>query len=233
MIFTQPMISVTFQRRYKRFLTDVTTEDGQLITVHCPNSGSMKTCQGEGWQAYISDSQNPKRKLQYTLEMVHNGICWIGVNTQRPNEIAYEAVQEGIFASLRGLSNLRREVKYGSNSRIDLLAEDGKRKVYIEVKNVTLVEDDVYYFPDAVTTRGQKHLNDLMGVVAEGHRAVMLYTIQRSDGSVFKPARHIDPAYADLLKEAIAKGVEILPALVDVTPESLRLTGETVPYELI
>lgn len=233
MIFDHPLESAILRRRYKRFLADVERPDGTLMTVHCPNSGSMKTCVGDGWSCRISDSRNPKRKLSHTLEMVHNGTCWIGVNTQLPNKIAGEAIEAGRIPELTGYDNLQREVRYGAEkSRIDLLATKPDESCYIEVKNVTLVEEDGYYrFPDAVTARGLKHLRELMAMKDAGHRAVMLYVIQRSDGTTFRPATAIDPDYAAALKTAHDHGVEILPYLAKVSPEAVDLTDQRVPLE--
>ncbi|HHE55465.1 MAG TPA: DNA/RNA nuclease SfsA, partial [Caldithrix abyssi] len=154
MKFTQPLLPGKLIRRYKRFLADIELDDGRQVTAHCPNSGSMKTCDSPGWEVRLSQSDNPKRKLKYTWEMVHNGRCWIGINTILANKIAVEGVTNGDITELQGYEQLRTEVKYGQNSRVDLwLAKDGQQ-CFVEVKNVTLVEEDgVYYFPDAVTTR--------------------------------------------------------------------------------
>jgi len=233
MRFEVPLQSVKLLRRYKRFLADVQWPDGRVETVHCPNSGSMKGCVGEGWDARISDSGNPARKLRFTLEMVHNGRCWIGVNTQRPNQVAAEALAEGRLAPLAGFTQVRREVRWGEHSRIDLVASNGTRDCYVEVKNVTLVSSDgCYAFPDAVTTRGRKHLAELQAILAAGHRAAMLFVVQRSDGTHFRPAVEIDPEYARALGEAAAAGVELLVAMATVTPEAIALTGQLLPYVL-
>ncbi len=231
MRFDAPLIPATMIKRYKRFLADVRLEDGSELTVHCPNSGSMKMCWAEGWPVYISDSGNAKRKHRHTLELTHNGVCWIGVNTQIPNKIAREAIEVGRIPGLADFSELRSEVKYGQNSRVDLLGTDADgRLCYIEVKNVTLVGDDgCYQFPDAVTTRGQKHLDELVECVNQGHRAVMLFVIQRSDGVGFSPAMDIDSTYAEKLKEARTAGVEILPCMAQVSPDEVVLTGELIP----
>lgn len=232
MIFDRPLIRATLIRRYKRFLADVELETGETITVHCPNSGSMKTCMTPGWPAMLSDSENPKRKYRYTWEMVHNGHCWIGINTHLANKIVAEGIGTGQIPELAGYDSLRTEVKYGQNSRIDILLESEAEKCFVEVKNVTLVEADGFYkFPDAVTVRGRKHLYELQDQVARGHRAVMLYLIQRNDGTVFKPAADIDPDYAASLREVHASGVEILPYLSDVQPTGIRVT-ERVDFAL-
>jgi len=214
----------TLIRRYKRFLADIRLESGELITAHCPNSGSMKGCAEPGWKVLVSDSQNPKRKLLYTWEMVHNGTCWIGINTMVPNMLAFEAVSNNQIPELTGYSTIKKEQKYSHNSRIDLLLEKEDCNCYVEVKNVTLVEDNFYLFPDAVTERGLKHLNDLYAMKKKGNRAVMLYIIQRNDGEVFKPCYAIDPEYSKKLKQVHKKGVEILPYVADVIPSEIKIS---------
>ncbi len=230
--FEHELIPATLIRRYKRFLADVRLEDGSTLTVHCPNSGSMKTCQGEGWPVLLSDSRNPKRKLRFTWELVHNGRCWIGINTHRANGLAAEAIAGGVISELAGFIGLKREVPYGANSRIDILLENGTRQCYVEVKNVTLVDDmERYTFPDAVTTRGQKHLRELERMVENGDRGVILFVIQRSDGSTFIPADTIDPEYGDLLRRVVAAGVEALAYRADVLPTGIEIV-ESIPIDL-
>ena len=224
MKFKQSLIQGNLIKRYKRFLADIRLPDGNIITCHCPNSGSMKTCIGEDWPVLLSKSDNPTRKYPHTWEMVHNGRCWIGINTHLANTIAFEAISDGTIAELQGYEIIEREKNYGQNSRIDILLHKGNDKCYVEVKNVTLVEEDGYYrFPDSVTSRGLKHLHELRKIVEDGGRAVMLYVIQRSDGTIFKPANHIDPEYARVLKTVYKDGVEILPYLADVNPEGIRI----------
>jgi len=232
MKFKQPLIQGILLKRYKRFLADIKLASGEFITAHCPNSGSMKTCKEPGWKVLVSKSDNPKRKLKYTWEMVHNGACWIGINTQVPNKIASEAILNGVIPELVGYTNLKNEVKYGKNSRIDILLTGDRSDCYVEVKNVTLVEDDGFYkFPDAVTERGRKHLYELLDVVRAGSRAVMLYVIQRNDGTVFKPAYEIDLVYGKSLKEVNNQGVEILVYKADVSPEKIEITTK-IDYQL-
>jgi sugar fermentation stimulation protein A len=232
MDFSKPLIPGILLKRYKRFLADIKLDSGEFITAHCPNSGSMKTCKEPGWKVLVSESDNPKRKLKYTWEMVHNGKCWIGINTQVPNKIASEAILNGTIPELSGYSDLKNEVKYGKNSRIDILLSGGKPDCYVEVKNVTLVEEDGYYkFPDAVTERGKKHLYEMLDMIKSGKRAVMLYVIQRSDGTIFKPAYDIDPVYGKSLKEVHQQGIEILAYRADVTPERIELTTQ-LEFEL-
>ena len=227
MIFKTRLIPGKLIRRYKRFLADVILDSGETVTAHCPNSGSMRTCAVPGWSVLLSISDNPARKYPYTWEMVHNGICWIGINTGIPNLIAAEAIQEGTIPELTGYGDLRREVRYGQNSRIDILLESSRNKCFVEVKNVTLVESDGHnYFPDAVTERGKKHLQELTDMVHAGHRAVMLYVIQRSDGDEFRPAEHIDQSYTVALRRASEQGVELLAYHADVSPNGIRIRGK-------
>lgn len=229
MKINHPLLRGRILKRYKRFLADVRLDDGRELTVHCANSGSMRGCWAPGWPCVISDSENPKRKLRHTLEMTHNGSCWIGVNTQHPNPLAEEAIRAGLIEPLRGYPEIHRERKYGGNSRIDLLLQNETERVYVEVKSVTLVEKGYYAFPDAVTTRGLKHLRELAAVKQAGHRAVMLFIIQRSDGRCFTPAGHIDPDYATMLREAENHGVEILCYRAGVYPGEIRIE-ERVDY---
>ena len=224
MKFEKPTQFGTLIKRYKRFLADIRLETGEVITAHCANSGSMKTCAEAGWSVMVSDSQNPKRKLKYTWELVHNSKCWIGINTQIPNILAKNAITEGKIPELSGYSKISMEQKYSLNSRIDLLLENEDKKCFVEVKNVTLVENDVYLFPDAVTERGLKHLGDLLEMKKSGHRAVMFYIIQRSDGKIFKPSGDIDPKYAKKLEDVYNQGVEILPYVANVSPEEITIS---------
>ena len=223
MILEKPVLTGSLLKRYKRFLADVVLDDGTVITAHCPNTGRMTTCAEPGYRVALSDSGNPKRKYRYTWELVHNGDCWICVNTGRANEIAFEAVSKDWIPELAGYDEVIREQKFG-NSRFDLLLKTGENLCYVEVKNVTLLaEDGTYAFPDAVTERGRKHLNELIDVVNAGHRAVMLFVIPRSDGSGFRAAHEIDPKYAEALKNAAACGVELHAWQAEVSPDGLRL----------
>jgi sugar fermentation stimulation protein A len=218
-----PVVFGTLIRRYKRFLADVELDDGSTITAHCPNTGRMTTCAEPGWRVALSDSGNPKRKYRYTWELAHNGSCWICVNTGRANQVAFEAISEGIVPAFKGYAEVLREQRFG-NSRFDLLLRNGDDLCYIEVKNVTLLADDgCYAFPDAVTERGRKHLNELVEVVKAGHRAAMLYVIPRSDGTAFRAAHEIDPDYASALKMAVAAGVEVHAWQAAVSFDALRL----------
>ncbi len=220
-----PLHAGTLLKRYKRFLADIRLDSGELITAHCPNSGSMKGYKQEGLKVWVSHSENPKRKLAYTWEIVEDGESEkIIVHAAKANQLVKEAIENGRIDELRGYDDIRTEVKYGSqNSRIDLLLEKGDERCYVEVKSVTLKEGDVLMFPDAVTSRGQKHLQELMEMRAQGDRAVIFFAVLREGGRGFAPARHIDPDYAELLDEAISKGVEAVIYQVDFAGNTIRL----------
>ena len=230
MTFDTPLTAGVLIRRYKRFLCDVKLDDGTVVTAHCPNSGRMTGCSDPGWDVRLSYHDAPTRKHAHTLELVHNGTCWIGVNTHRTNAVAAEAVEAGVIPGLDGFDEVRREVRLGANSRVDILGVRGQRPCYIEVKSVTMVADDgVYRFPDAPTARGRKHLQELTAAVADGARAVMLYVLQRSDGRGFGPADDIDPEYGRLLRTATAAGVEVLACAAEVSPAGITLTARQEP----
>lgn len=226
-----PLLCGTLVKRYKRFLADVILEDGRSVTVHCPNSGSMKGCATPGNRVYISRSPNLARKYPFTWEIVEADGFLAGINTGLPNRLTREAVENGTIAELQGYSTIRPEVPYGEHSRIDLLLEGDPGRCFVEVKNVTLIEDGRALFPDAVTTRGQKHLQELMRVVREGDRGVIFFTVQRGDGNSVSPADTIDPEYGRLLRLAVANGVEAFAYRARVTPEEIKLT-ERVPIIL-
>ena len=227
-----PLIPGTLIKRYKRFMADITLPDGSMVTAHCPNSGSMLGCNLPGSPVMLSKSPNPDRKLAYTWELVQSNGYWIGLNTMLPNRLAEEAILGGTITELQGYEQLRREVPYGSErSRIDLLLEGTQGHCYVEVKNVTLVEGNLALFPDTVTERGQKHLRELMEVVRNGDRGVLLFTVQRGDANSVAPADRIDPVYGRLLREAVRNGVEVLAYRASVQPEEIRLT-ERLPIVL-
>jgi sugar fermentation stimulation protein A len=219
-----PLINGRLIRRYKRFLADVELSDGNIVTAHCPNSGSMKGCAIPGSRVWLSRSENPDRKLPYTWELAEVGGCMIGLNTGLPNRLVREAIENGTVGELQGYDTIRPEVLYGEHSRIDLLLEGPSRRCYVEVKNVTLVEGGRALFPDAVTERGQKHLRELMRVAREGDRGVIFFTVQRGDGFSVSPADLIDPEYGRLLRIALMNGVEALAYRAEVTPQEIRLT---------
>lgn len=230
MKFKTELVHGTLIQRYKRFLADVKLDNGTIVTAHCTNSGTMKSCLENGAEVYLTPVDDPKRRTKFTWEMIKINDDWVGINTGIPNILAYEAIKNGEIPELSGYVNVRREVKFG-DSRFDVFAENDAEKCFVEVKNVTLKEGNYALFPDAVTTRGQKHLKTLMEVKAQNMRAVMLYVIQRSDVDVFAPAINIDPAYAEALKAAVEVGVEVLAIQAKVTPTEIRLAKQ-LPTEI-
>jgi len=213
----------TLIRRYKRFLADIELEDGSAVTVHCPNSGSMKGCAAPGNRVFLSTSSNPGRKYPYTWELVQVDGFWVGINTALPNRLVHEAILNGTVQELQGYTVIRPEVPYGEHSRIDLLLEGPSGRCFVEVKNVTMVEGNRALFPDAITTRGQKHLHELMRVVREGDRGVIFFTVQRGDGDSVSPADGIDPEYGRLLRLAMTSGVEAFAYRASVSPTQIVL----------
>tara|TARA_Y100000385_G_scaffold287035_1_gene350334 strand:- start:1271 stop:1972 length:702 start_codon:yes stop_codon:yes gene_type:complete len=212
MKFAYPTLTGTIHDRYKRFLSDIELESGHMVNAHVPNTGSMKTCWAPDWKVLVTHNDNPKRKLKYTLEMTHNGDSWICVNTGMTNKLVHEALDNEVITELLGYPEIKPEKKV-LDSRIDffLSGHETSPDCYVEVKNVTLKgEDGLVLFPDSVSTRGQKHLKDLMQIKADGLRAVMLYVVNREDVDRFSPAADIDKKYAELLQEANKAGVEIL-----------------------
>ena len=224
MKFSTPLVKGTLARRYKRFMADIVLETGDKITAHCANSGSMLGVTDEGAEVWVSLADNPKRKLKYTWELIRVGDSLVGINTSLPNKLAQESIENGVVEELQGYANLRREVKYGKKSRIDILLEDPVRPdCYVEVKNVTLRRNKLAEFPDAVTARGTKHLGELANQVAAGDRGVMYYITQREDCDTFTVARDIDPAYAAALEKAVAAGVEVICYSCKLTPEGIQV----------
>lgn len=204
-------------RRYKRFLADVELENGDVVVAHCTNTGTMASCWEPGDTVLLEPNDNPRRKLRYTWIACRRNDHWVGVETGVPNRVIAEAARRDVLPGLSGLRNVRTEVRYGNErSRVDVLAEDDAgRLVYIEVKNTTLRTESgsgpIVSFPDAVTTRGLKHLRELQAMVTEGHRAAIVFFVHRNDVGAFQAARDIDPAYADELDRASAAGVKVLP----------------------
>ncbi len=205
------LIKGTLVRRYKRFLAEIELETGLRIIAHCPNSGRMTGCNRPGQRVYVSQQDSPKRKLKYTWELIEMPDSLVGVNTLVPNRLVHHAIKAGIIDELKGYETVKQEVRVGNHTRLDLMLSDrfGK-ECYVEIKNSTLVENGVAYFPDAVTSRGKNHLVELQKLAAVGHRSVMFFLVQRMDGRLFKPADHIDTAYGRELRSAAANGVEIM-----------------------
>lgn len=212
MRFESPLIAGTLLKRYKRFLADIRLDDGAIVTAHTPNTGSMRGCAEPGSRVWLRDSGNPARKYPLSWELVQTAAgVMAGINTGLANHLVREGIETGVIRELAGYDRIRPEVRYGANSRIDLLLQGGGRPgCYVEVKNVTLVEAGTAYFPDAVTTRGAKHLRELTAMVEEGHRAVIFFCVQRGDAEEVRPADAIDPAYGQALRDALSRGVEAL-----------------------
>ncbi|MBO9505900.1 DNA/RNA nuclease SfsA [Thalassospira sp. A3_1] len=230
MLLPSPLIQGKLIKRYKRFLADIELENGDMITAHCANPGGMIGLKEAGIDVWLSQSDNPKRKLKYSWELCRVRGAMVGINTAHPNAIVEEAILAGKVPELAGYETLKREVKYGKNSRIDILLSDPvKGLCYVEVKNVHLKRDDAVpglaEFPDAVTARGAKHLDEMADMVAEGHRAVMFYLIQRDDCDQFALASDIDPYYAKRFKAATKAGVEAIAydCVIDVKTPSVTV----------
>jgi len=223
-------------RRYKRFLADVELADGSLITAHVPNTGSMATCWSPGAPAQLSHSDNPRRKLTWTLERVDMGAGWVGVHTGRANAVMAEGIAAGRIPALAGYRALRREVEFAPTGhpkgRLDIALTEGRAPdVLIEVKNVTLLDGGRLRFPDAVSERGRKHLSLLRTAMEQGNRGVMLYAVNRPEGQCFAPAWSIDPAYAERLAAVAEAGVEVLAVRIRHTETHLEV-GEELPMDL-
>ncbi len=219
----------TLLKRYKRFLSDIQLDTGDIITAHCPNTGPMTGVCTTGNRVWVSQSDNPNRKLKYTWELIEahdTAPTWVGVNTALPNRVVRSGLEAKILPELGTYVSIRPEMKYGKDqkSRIDFVLEGGEKPIYVEVKNTTWVQDDLALFPDTVTERGQKHLRELMDLLPDV-RAVMLYFINREDCPRFSPGDSADPVYGALLREAIAKGLEVLPCRFQISPKSIRYLG--------
>ncbi len=232
MRFPTPLRRGRLIRRYKRFLSDIELESGETVVAHCANPGSMMGLAEPGSEVWLSPNTNPKAKLDWRWELVRTGeghlVC---INTAHPNRIAEEAIGAGAIPELAGYGSLRREVKYGAASRIDILLEDPRRPpCYVEIKSVSLRRPDGAHpsaaeFPDAVTKRGAKHLMELAEVAENGGRAVMLYLVQRGDCDRFRVAADIDPGYAAAMAEARGRGVEALCRQCEISPEGIMIGG--------
>ncbi|NMP27803.1 DNA/RNA nuclease SfsA [Rahnella sp. SAP-1] len=227
MQFSPPLQSATLIKRYKRFLADVVTSDGQQLTLHCANTGAMTGCATPGDTVWYSTSANVKRKYAHSWELSETQTGdWICVNTLRANQLVREAIEQQAIAELSGYSKLSGEVRYGSeNSRIDLLLQaDNRPDCYIEVKSVTLLQQGRGYFPDAVTLRGQKHLRELQAMAAQGQRTVLFFAVLHSGIETVTSAHHIDPRYAELLTQVQQQGVEVICYGARLSAEGIWLT---------
>lgn len=223
MRFPPALIPGTLVRRYQRFFADVRLADGRLVTAHCPNSGSMLGCLAAGSPVYLSHHPDRGRRLLYTWEMVRVGRAWVGINTLWPNRLVVEAIDNGVLAELQGYEEIRREVQIGRGTRLDLSLEGPGRRCYVEVKNVTLRTGRLAAFPDAVTERGARHLRELVRLARRGHRAALVFVVQRGDCDAFRPADEIDPTYGRLLRRAVRESVEVLAYEARVTPRGISL----------
>lgn len=223
MKFTQSLQPAVLIKRYKRFLADVELSDNSRITVHCPNSGSMLGCNLPGSEVMISRSANPRRKYPHTLEMIKVNETWVGINTSLTNHLVREAFERGVIKEIGPIDHIRPEVKTSQHTRLDFLLTRGERKTFVEVKNCSLAENNIAMFPDAVTKRGTKHLNELMILRQEGHGAAVLFCVQRQDAISFSPAAHIDPLYSETLVRARRQGVLVLAYQAKVSPAGIKI----------
>lgn len=225
-------------KRYKRFFADIELATGEIVTAHCPNTGPMTGVCTPGSLVQVSKSSNPKRKLAYTWEMIQ--VCdtqptWVGINTALPNQVVKLALETYLIPEIGNYSQIRGEVPYGQDkkSRVDfvLTGSDGDQPIYIEVKNTTWAKGKLALFPDTVTTRGQKHLRELTALLPQA-RALMFYLINRGDCTHFASGDSADPVYGELLRDAIAFGLEVLPCRFDITPEGIRYLGlaKLIPF---
>ncbi len=222
-------VSGRLLRRYKRFFADIETDEGEELTVHCPNPGSMRGLLEIGAPVWCSTSNNPKRKLKHTLEMIRIDGVWVGLHTLRANAIAGAALRGGAISALSGYAEVRSEVKVSPKTRIDFCLSDhprDSRDKFVEVKSVTMAEGTEGRFPDSVTERGKKHAETLASLVSEGLGAALLFVVQRSDCKTVAPAEDIDPAYAEALRRAAEKGVEVFALGTEVSPQAIRVTEE-------
>jgi sugar fermentation stimulation protein A len=211
-------------KRYKRFLADIKLDSGELITAHCANSGSMKGCIMEGADVYVSPQNRPERKLKYTWELIKMPDSLVGVNTSIPNKLVKSAIESKKIKQFEKYPKVISEVKTSDKTRLDLmLLDEFDNKFYVEIKNCTLVENGKAMFPDAVTTRGQKHLKELMDLKAKGYNSAVFFLIQRMDAKSFSPADQIDPEYGKLLRAAFKKGVDVIAYDTIVTEKSIEI----------
>ena len=219
------LVEASLIKRYKRFLADFRLNNGDIVTGHCANTGSMVTCLEDNAPCWITYHNDPKRKLAWSWQAIRMPDGWVGINTSIANRLVGEAIENGIIAELQGYETRKAEQRYGQKSRIDFLLTDSQKPpCYVEVKNVTLLlKDGVAAFPDAITQRGSKHLQELAGMVEAGSRAVLIYCVQRESAQEVVPARDHDPEYARILGEVVAKGVEVYAYRAEFSNQSLSL----------
>jgi sugar fermentation stimulation protein A len=223
-----PLLKGILVKRYKRFFADIELTSGELVTAHCPNTGPMTSVSTVGSLVYISTANDPKRKLKYTWEMIDVNGIWIGINTSLPNKIIGSMLDRHLLPELEPYQSFKPEVTYGvEKSRIDFLLTNAleSTKTYVEIKNTTWHEGKVALFPDTVTTRGQKHLRELISIIDQNTKSALIYFINRSDCDRFRAGEEADPEYAKLLNLAIDAGVKILPYRFHISPESVEFLG--------
>ena len=231
MIFNKKLISGELVKRYKRFFVDVKINN-KIITAHCPNTGSMMGLLSANNKVWLSKSENPERKLKYTLQIIENKKSMVGVNTHLTNKIVLEALEENSIKELKNLDNIKSEVKFGKNTRFDFLISKNNKKIFVEVKNVTLSrKKGVAEFPDAVTARGLKHINELINASKRGFETYLLFLIQRNDCNQFKIAQDIDPDYYKLLTEAAKKKLNIICYDCKFSPKGIKL-NKNIKFKL-
>jgi sugar fermentation stimulation protein A len=230
--FARPLLPGRILHRYKRFLADVRLEDNSIVTAHCANSGSMQTCYEPEGRVWLSLESNPKRKLQYTWQIAEVGRARIFVHPALANRVAREAIEKDALLELRGYEAVSAEPRVSEHTRFDLLLTRAAALCFVEVKSATLkLGGGRVAFPDAVTERGTKHLRELVRQVGRGHRAVLLFSVNRTDARSLEPARHIDPEYTATLGWAIERGVEVLAYRARISPERVEL-GTRIPVLL-
>jgi sugar fermentation stimulation protein A len=248
MLYTDPIKEGVFRRRYKRFFADVECE-GEVLTCHVPNTGSLKGCLREGAPCRFTVSSDPSRKIPYTLQMVQDGAHWVGINTMAANSVVWKAWESRLVEDWRGYDAGQKEVRLHARTRLDMalwrstktlppgtrLSEEDFEKHnlhFIEIKNVTMAEGGTAFFPDAVTTRGQKHLDELMGLHRRGHKAELVFLIQRADCRAFAPADKIDPIYGKLLRAAAKEGVKLTAFPCEVNEKGIYLSANPLKIDL-
>jgi len=226
-------------KRYKRFLADVKLNAGDVVTAHCPNTGTMKACSEPGRKVYLSVHDNPKRKYKYTWEIIEMPASLVGVNTLIPNKLVYHSIKAGCLETFAEYDDVLSEVKVGEKHRLDLMLSKNSPNpcypdpCYIEIKNCSLVEDSTACFPDAITVRGRNHLIELQRLAASVFRTVMFFLINRMDAKIFKPADHIDPAYGKELRKAYQNGVELMVYDVEYDLKQRRVgLRNSIPFQL-
>jgi sugar fermentation stimulation protein A len=224
MRFSDQLLPGILIQRYKRFLADVRLSDGRVVTAHCTNTGSMMGCNAPGSTVYVSPSTKQGRRLLFTWEIVKVGRTWVGINTMHPNRLVAESIENGVLSELQGYQTIRREVVTRQGTRLDLRLENSNGFCFVEVKNVTLAIDGAAAFPDAISQRGTKHLKELMWLRRKGHRAAVVFVIQRADCNYFRPADEIDSEYGHWLRRAVKAGVEALAYRARVTAKEVVLT---------